>query len=107
MLPKFELLKDLATSVIVGEGELILNHTGLRYTGTKEGEPFSFQLEPKLLPTYGMCTDVSRVYTFVGGEFYEFFPETECIAKWLLATEELHRLHDGEWKNFPWADTYA
>ena len=65
------------------------------------------RLEPKLLPTYGMCTDVSRVYTFVGGEFYEFFPETECIAKWLLATEELHRLHDGEWKNFPWADTYA
>ena len=107
MLPRFELLKDLATSVIVGEGELHLDHTGLRYTGTKEGEPFSFHLEPKLLPTYGMCTDVSRVYTFVGGEFYEFFPETECVAKWLLATEELHRLHDGEWKNFPGADTYA
>ena len=93
--------------MIVGEGELCLNHTGLHYTGTKEGEPFSFHLEPKLLPTYGMCTDVSRVYTFVGGEFYELFPETECVAKWLLATEELHRLHEGEWKNFPWADTYA
>ncbi len=107
VLPKFEPLKNLATSLIVGEGELRLDHTGLSYSGTKEGETFSFCVEPTLLPTYGMCTDVSRVYTFVGGEFYEFFPETECIAKWLLATEELHRLHGGEWKNFPWADTYA
>lgn len=107
VLPKFEPLKNLATSLIVGEGELRLNHKGLSYSGTKEGEAFSFSIEPKLLPTYGMCTDVSRVYTFVSGEFYEFFPETECIAKWLLATEEMHRLHGGEWKNFPWADTYA
>ncbi|MEA4869232.1 MAG: 1-acyl-sn-glycerol-3-phosphate acyltransferase [Christensenella sp.] len=107
VLPKYESLKLLATSAIVGEGELRLDHTGLRYNGTKEGEAFSFHLEPKLLPTYGMCTDVSRIYTFVGGEFYEFFPETECVAKWLFATEELHRLHGGEWKNFPWADTYA
>ena len=48
---------------------------------------------------------IRRVY--IGGEFYEFYPETECVAKWLLATEELHRMHGGEWKNFPWADTYA
>ena len=107
VLPKFELLKNLATSIIVGEGKLHLDHTGLSYSGTKEGEAFSFHLEPKLLPTYGMCTDVSRVYTFFAGEFYEFFPETECVAKWLRATEELHRLHGGEWKNYPWADTYA
>ncbi|NLI54398.1 MAG: 1-acyl-sn-glycerol-3-phosphate acyltransferase [Clostridiales bacterium] len=107
VLPKFEPLKQLATSLIAGEGEIRLDHGGFTYTGTKDGEPFSFHLEPKLLPTYGMCTDVSRVYTFFNGEFYEFFPETECVAKWLLATEELHRMHGGEWKQFPWADTYA
>ena len=103
VLPKFEPLKNLATSLIAGEGELRLDHSGLTYTGTKDGEAFCFHLEPKLLPTYGMCTDVSRIYTFFEGEFYEFYPETECVAKWLLATEELHRLHGGEWKNFPWA----
>ncbi len=107
MLPKFETLKNLATSLVVGEGELRLDHSGLTYSGTRNSEPFSFHIEPKLLPTYGMCTDVSRIYTFFEGEFYEFFPETECVAKWLLATEELHRLHGGEWRNFPWADTYA
>ncbi len=107
VLPKFEPLKNLATSLIAGEGEICLDHSGFTYTGTKDGAPFSFHLDPHLLPTYGMCTDVSRVYTFFEGEFYEFFPETECIGKLLLATEELHRLHGGEWKNFPWADTYA
>ena len=107
VLPKFEPLKDLATSLIAGEGELRLDHSGLSFSGTKNGEAFEFHIEPKLLPTYGMCTDVSRIYTFFEGEFYEFYPETECVAKWLLATEELHRLHGGEWKNFPWADTYA
>ena len=107
MLPKYKPLENLATSEFVGEGEIRLDHTGFTYTGTRNGEAFSFHLEPKLLPTYGMCTDVSRVYTFFEGEFYEFYPETECIAKWLLATEEIHRMHGGEWKNFPWADTYA
>ena len=107
VLPKFEPLKNLATSLIAGEGELRLDHSGLTYSGTRNGEPFTFHIEPKLLPTYGMCTDVSRIYTFFEGEFYEFYPKTECVAKWLLATEELHRLHGGDWKNFPWADTYA
>ena len=107
MLPNDQPLKDLATSEIVGEGEILLDHTGFTYTGTRNGESISFHIEPKLLPTYGMCTDVSRVYTFVNGTFYEFYPESECIAKWLLATEELHRMHGGEWKHFPWADTYA
>ena len=101
--PKDKPLKNLDTSQIAGEGEIRLDHTGFTYSGTKEGAAFSFHLEPQLLPTYGMCTDVSRVYTFFAGEFYEFYPETECIAKWLLATEELHRMHGGEWKNFPWA----
>lgn len=107
MLPRYEPLKNLATSEFVGEGEIRLDHSGFTYAGTRNGEAFTFHIEPKLLPTYGMCTDVSRVYTFYEGEFYEFYPETECIAKWLLATEELHRMHGGEWKNFPWADTYA
>ena len=107
MLPKYAPLKNLATSEMVGQGEIRLDHTGFTFTGTRNSEAFSFHIEPKLLPTYGMCTDVSRVYTFYEGEFYEFYPETECIAKWLLATEELHRMHGGEWKNFPWADTYA
>ena len=107
ILPKDHYLKNQATSELVGEGEITLDSEGFAYTGTKQGEPFGFRLEPKLLLTYGMCTDVSRFYTFFEGEFFEFFPETESVAKWLLATEELHRMSGGEWKNFPDAETYA
>ena len=52
------------------------------------------------LPTYGMCTDLSRFYTFVDGEFVEFYPENRVVEKFFLATEELHRLGGGKWKDF-------
>ena len=100
MLPEFELLKNQATSEIVGSGKLRLDRTGLTYTGTKNGEPFTFHLNSATLPTYGMCTDLSRFYTFVDGEFVEFYPETKVVEKFFLATEELHRLNGGKWRDF-------
>ena len=100
MLPEFELLKNQATSQIVGSGTLRLDRTGLTYTGTKNGESFTFHLPSAALPTYGMCTDLSRFYTFVKGEFVEFYPEHRVVEKFFLATEELHRLNGGKWKNF-------
>ena len=47
-----------------------------------------------------MCTDLSRFYTFVNGEFVEFYPEHRTVEKFFLATEELHRLNGGKWKDF-------
>ena len=38
-----------------------------------------------------MCTDVSRFYTFVDGEFTEFYPDRDSTELWFMATEELHR----------------
>ena len=100
MLPKYDLLKNKATSEIVGEGELILNRNGLTYVGTRKGEQVTLNLPLKDLPTYGMCTDVTRFYTFFDGEFHEFYPEHNTVIKWFLATEELHRLMGGKWKDF-------
>lgn len=101
-LPADGYLKDQATSVITGEGELRLDREGLHYEGTKDGAPFAFTIPSRQLPTYGMCTDVSRFYTFVDGEFCEFYPERESAELWMLATEELHRLNGGQWQDFPW-----
>ena len=100
MLPEMELLKNQATSRIVGSGKLRLDRTGLSYTGTKDDEPFTFHIPSVALPTYGMCTDLSRFYTFVNGEFMEFYPEHRVVEKFFLATEELHRLNGGKWKDF-------
>lgn len=100
MLPEHELLKNQATSQIVGEGLLRLDSTGLSYTGTRNGEPWSFHVKIRSLPTYGMCTDLSRFYTFVDGEFVEFYPQRRIVEEFFLATEELHRLHGGSWQDF-------
>ena len=106
MLPEYELLKNQATSAIVGSGVLRLDRSGLSYTGTKNGEDFSFHIKIRSLPTYGMCTDLSRFYTFLDGEFVEFYPENSVVEKFFLATEELHRLTGGSWKDFSF-DTSA
>jgi len=99
-LPKFGKLKNQATSYVVGEGTLTLNRSGLTYDGTRDGEPFSFHINSQNLPTYGMCTDVSRFYTFYKGEFMEFYPENKVVEKFFLATEEIHRLNGGKWQDF-------
>ena len=99
-LPKYKQLTDQKTSEIVGEGTLTLDRTGLTYDGTRDGEPFAFHIDSKNLPTYGMCTDVSRFYTFYKGEFMEFYPEHNTVEKFFLATEEIHRLNGGKWQDF-------
>ena len=100
MLPEYKLLKNQKTSEIVGKGTLTLDKTGLTYAGTKNNEEFSFHINIKNLPTYGMCTDVSRFYTFYNGEFMEFYPKNNIVEKFFIATEELHRQNGGKWKDF-------
>ena len=107
ILPDHALLKNQDTSQVVGSGTLRLDRTGLRYTGTRDGQPFSFHIESHALPTYGMCTDLSRFYTFLNGEFLEFYPEHRVVEKFFLATEELHRLNGGKWKAFCTQETAA
>ncbi len=99
-LPKYELLKNQATSEIVGEGTVKIDRSGFTYDGTKDGEPFTFHIDSKNVPTYGMCTDVSRFYTFYKGEFMEFYPERPVVEKIFMVTEEIHRLNGGKWQDF-------
>lgn len=98
-LPKYHLLKHADTSEITGEGVLTLNHEGLWFKGTKEGKPFEFHLPTSQVFTYGMCTDITRFYTFVDGEFIEFYPTRNDVLRWFHLTEEMHRLHDGVWQD--------
>lgn len=102
VLPKYELLKNKATSLIVGEGSLTIDRTGLTYNGTRDGALYVFHIDSANLPTYGMCTDMSRFYTFLDGQFVEFYPKERCVEKFFLATEEIHRLNGGKWQ-----DAYA
>ncbi|MBO4355566.1 MAG: 1-acyl-sn-glycerol-3-phosphate acyltransferase [Clostridia bacterium] len=98
-LPEYKFLKGDSTSVISGEGILKLDREGLHFDGTNNGEPFSFDISSDNLPTYGMCTDISRIYTFIDGDFIEFYPESNDVLKWLHLTEEVHRANGGKWQN--------
>ena len=102
MLPEYEYLKDQKTSLPVGKGNLILDRSGLSYVGSKNNEEFTFHIESKNVPTYGMCTDVTFFYTFYEGQYYEFTPERESTSIWLHATEEIHRINGGKWQDFSW-----
>lgn len=101
VLPGDHLLKNQKTSEIVGEGMLTLTRKGLSYKGTKNGEDWEFFIPSAELPTYGMCTDVSRFYTFVKGVFTEFYPDGDTAELWMMATEEIHHLNNGSWRDFP------
>ena len=105
-LPEYKYLKNKATSELCGEGYVTIDHQGLHYNGTKDGEEFNFTIEYKLLPTLGMVTDVTFFALYYKGKYYDIFPEQPIVGKVLLTVEEMHRLHVNAWKNFPWADTY-
>ena len=99
ILPEYKALTGDATSVIAGEGELKLDHAGLHFAGVLEGKSFGFDLPSLMVPTFGMCTDITRFYTFVDGRFIEFYPDNNDVLLWDHLTEELHRYNGGKWQN--------
>ncbi len=101
-LPEHGHLPIGATSIITGEGDLTLTAEGLSFEGQLEGAPYSFKLPIASLPTFGMCTDISRFYTFVDGKFLEFYPDNGDALRWDHLTEEMHRAQGGKWQNTPY-----
>ena len=97
---KWKFLKDQKTSNIEGKGILRIDHNGIHFKGVRNNKEFNFEISLLDTPTYGMCTDCSRFYTFVKGEFIEFYPNRNSVIKWFLVTEELHRLHNGLWLDY-------
>ena len=99
VLPEHRPLTGDQTSLIRGEGTLTLDRDGLHFDGSLEDRPFRFAIPSAQLPTFGMCTDISRFYTFVEGRFLEFYPDAGDVLLWDHLTEELHRAQGGKWQN--------
>lgn len=104
MLPKYSFLKDMKTSELVGEGRVRIDHHGFHYKGNRNNDYFSFDLDYRNLPTLGMPTDTSYFSLYNDGDYYDIMPKTPVVGKVLLIVEEMHRLHENTWKNFPWMD---
>ena len=99
VLPEYKMLAHEDTSIIAGEGQLTLDKNGLHFEGIRNGEDYRFDLTTDEVPTFGMCTNISRFYTFVNGEFIEFFPDGRDVLRWDHLTEEMHRANGGKWQN--------
>lgn len=98
-LPEHRKLGLGQTSKICGDGELRLDAEGLHFDGTENGSPLKFSIVPAALPTFGMCTDISRFYTFLDGKFIEFYPDGRDALHWDHLVEELHRAKGGKWQD--------
>ncbi|MCR5056683.1 MAG: 1-acyl-sn-glycerol-3-phosphate acyltransferase [Clostridia bacterium] len=103
-IPDDRYLKNYATSEPCGEGEFTVDHEGVHYRGTRHGEEWSVDLPYSVVYALPIMTSTAKFAFYVEGEFYEFTPEIPCVGKMLLLTEEMHRLHVNDWKNFSWND---
>ena len=104
-LPNDHLLKDYALSENVGEGKMIIDHKGFHFVGVKNNEPYSFDISYKDIYTFNVSVELSHVAVYHDGEYHDFSSEIPgALTKALLVLEEMHRLHENKWKNFPWFD---
>ena len=103
-IPKDHWIKKTDASEIMGEGIYEVNHQGVHFRGTRNGEPFSFDVDYKSVFSYPISIDLTVFSIFVNGEQCDFYPDYHCTSKIIMLTEEMHRLHINRWKNFPWFD---
>lgn len=101
-LPKYGYMKHNEVANIVGDGTLRLDKTGLTYTGTRDGQPFTVFIKSELLNTICLPVDGSFFYTYASGEFLQFTPDKPSSMRWSLAVEEVYRTNGGKWQNYPW-----
>ncbi len=104
LMPKYGYLKNNKVSLPAGEGTLRLDRSGLSYTGTREGQPWTVSIPSELLPTICLPVDGSFFYTYASGEFLCFTPDVPSCMRWSLAVEEVYRTNGGKWDNYPWFD---
>ena len=103
-LPKYGYMKNNEVANIVGEGTLRLDKTGLTYTGTRDGAPWTVFIKSELIPTLCLPVDGSFFYTYASGEFLQFTPDKPSCMRWSFAVEEVYRTNGGKWQNYPWFD---
>ena len=101
-LDPYQFIKDMRTSNECGEGKVAINHEGFFFKGNKDGKSWEWKLHWEELPTLGMPVDMTYFSLYVNGDYYDLIPNQPIVGKVLLLVEEMARLHDGSWKNFPW-----
>ena len=103
-LDEYKLVGKNKTSFIVGSGKLRIDHKGMHYKGTRNGEPYEFTADYKNLYTLITATDASCFNFYYKGQYFDVFPKHQTVGKITLLVEEMHRYHVNFYKNFKWND---
>jgi len=103
-LDEYKLVKNNKTSFIVGEGKIWIDHQGMHYVGTRNGEPYEFHVNYQMLFSLITEVDASFFNFYLNGEYHEIHPKNKTVGKFLLLVEEMHRYHINYYKNFKWFD---
>jgi 1-acyl-sn-glycerol-3-phosphate acyltransferase len=103
-LDEYKLVGNNKTSFIVGEGKLRIDHKGMHYKGTRNGEPYEFSVNYRNLYTLITEVDASYFNFYLNGEYFDIFPKHQTVGKITLLVEEMHRYHVNFYKNFKWND---
>ncbi|MBQ3495676.1 MAG: 1-acyl-sn-glycerol-3-phosphate acyltransferase [Clostridia bacterium] len=103
-LDEYKLLWKNKTSNIVGSGKIWIDHKGLHYEGTRNGQPYEFHVSYKSLYTLITEVDMSYFNFYLDGEYFDVFPKHQTVWKFYLLVEEMHRYHVNFYKNFKWND---
>ncbi len=103
-LDEYKLVDKNKTTFIVGKGKIRIDHSGLHFVGTKNGEPYQFTADYNNLYTLITAVDTSFFNFYLKGEYFDVFPKNQTVGKFCLLVEEMHRYHVNFYKNFPWND---
>lgn len=101
-MPEYGYIPDKKIGDIVGDGILRLNKSGLSFQGVRDGKDWEMFVKWDLVDTLLFPVDASFFYTYAGGEFLYFVPDSLSCVKWQLSVEEVYRTNGGRWQNYPW-----
>lgn len=101
-LPKDHLVQDKSrSSEVVGEGTFTLDHQGMHYVGSKEGQAFRMDLSYALYFRLIEEVNTKMFSLYINGEYYEFTPKIRVVGKADFVCQEMHRLHFNTWPCVP------
>ena len=82
-----------------GEGVLTMTNRGLTYRGTCDGEETELFFQAKQVYSLSMSLQYDMDLYYDGKHYnFKLLENHKHMAKWMLAAEEVHNLHDPVWR---------
>ena len=94
-----KLRKESKNKEVLSIGKLILTNKGLVFKGTLNKQSVDFNFDAKSIYSLTLSTK-GYLEFYYNNDYFMIIPDdsNQCLAKWTLASEEIHNLYDEKWK---------